>query len=366
MAHRARREARRHLDRAAGTRGTHRHEAYLRFEAVRNSLPAADLRPDERPGFCVLRPPETLDLANNYEATLAFLMQIRWRSPGSSFHPETRKPLALFTDFAALRQIAPATGLVLAAEIDARRLASGLRPRSHDREWDPAIRSYFDEAGLFELLGIEPQIQSGDVAPSPLKAVRFARGRSVTGEIGSELRDKLEKLCGSSIGPRRTVYEAISEAIANTRHAYPRDAAIWPSKNTGRWWAAGTWNSDTNVISLQLYDQGVGIPSTLPRSEHWSDILRMPGLSGRLHPERLDNRLLQAALEVGRTSTGQQGRGKGLAEMASWVDKLASGFLRITSGKGSIIYRPGGVVSGTSRRAPFFGTLIEWEFGLGG
>lgn len=363
---RARREARRHTDRGAGTRGAVRHQAFLQFDNARRALPTPNFYFDERPGFCILRPPATLDLASNYNETLAFLMQVRWRSPDDTRHPVSRHPLRLFFDFAALRTIAPATGLVLAAEIDRRRLSLGSRPRSHDADWHPDVRAYFDEAGLFDLLGIEPQVETVPSDRSPLRAVRFVRGRSVKGEIGSELRDRLERLCGTSIGPRRTVYEAISEAIANTRHAYPRDAVIWPNKTPGRWWAAGTWNSAENIVSLQLYDQGVGIPATLPRSGHWSDIARMVGLGDRLHPERRDDRLIEAALQVGRTSTGEPGRGKGLAEMATWVDKLESGFLRITSGKGSIIYRPGGAIRGTSHVAPFFGTLIEWEFGLGG
>ncbi|MFX8785978.1 hypothetical protein ABTM90_19355, partial [Acinetobacter baumannii] len=76
------------------------------------------------------------------------------------------------------------------------------------------------------------------------------------------------------------------------------------------------------------------------------------------------HKLIAAALDVGRTSTGEKGRGKGLAEMTAWIDKLGNGFLRITSERGSVSYEAGGVVSGVTRKAPFFGTLIEWEIGL--
>lgn len=343
-----------------------RKAAKERFDSAKRLLPPACLVFDERPGHCVLRPPSDLDLVENYEETLIFLMELRGRwLKRQAVHPDTGAKLLYFTDFAALKRIAPGAGLVLAAELDRRRLNTGIKPRSLDAEWDPAVRRYFDEAGLFSLLGIEPQVPHDDQPEGPLQAVRFVRGRSVRGEIGARLRDQLENLCGKSIGPRPTVYEAISEAIANTRHAYPRDIGIWPTRAAGQWWAAGTWNNQTNVVSLQLYDQGVGIPATLPRSEHWSSVLQ--SIAGdRLHPERTDDRLIAAALEVGRTSTGQKGRGQGLAEMTAWVDKLASGFLRITSGRGSIMYRPGGQVSRTPRRVPFFGTLIEWEIGLGG
>jgi len=365
---RAQYEVQRRAHRPINVMGARRATALQVFRTARASLPEANLLYDERPGLCVLRPPADLNFEGNYDESLAFLMDIRGRSVGRPIlHPKTGKPLRILTDFAALRTISSGAGLVLAAEIDRRRLVTGAKPRSWDEEWDPAVRAYFEQAGLFELLGIQPQLTSTDSPPtSDLQAVRFIRGRSVRGEYGAALRDRLEALCGKTIGPKRTVYEAISEAIANTRHAYPQDVAIWPTKATGSWWAAGTWNSATDVVSLQLYDQGVGIPATLPRSGHWSDIMKMVGLGERLHPERSDDRLIVAALEVGRTSTGEQGRGKGLAEMASWIDKLGNGFLRITSGRGSITYRSDGETSGTSRRAPFCGTLIEWEIGLGG
>jgi hypothetical protein len=364
---RALREARHERQRIPGIMSARRADAYENYKKTLASLPDACLIYDERPGCCVLKPPANLDLVENYGETLAFLMEVRGRNLGRpTLHPETGARLRLFTDFTALARIAPGAGLVLAAELDRRRLVTGVKPRSLDAEWNPEVRSYFADAGLFDLLGIDQQSPPGETLPSSLHAVRFVRGRSVRGQIGAALRDQIETLCGKKIGPRLTVYEAISEAIANTRHAYPTDAAIWPTKAKGQWWAAGTWNSSTDVVSIQLYDQGVGIPATLPRSEHWSSVIKLAGLGDRLHPERRDDRLIAAALEVGRTSTGETGRGKGLAEMAAWIDKLGNGFLRITSGRGSITYRPGGEVEGTSQRAPFFGTLIEWEIGLGG
>ena len=361
---RARREMRLKCQRSPGKLTGRRLEAFQRHKAALALLPTANLIYDERPDCCVLRPPSVLDLVDNYDESLAFLMAIRGNT--ETFHPETGAKLRLFSDFAALKEIAPGAGLVLAAELDRRRIVTGRRPRSLDADWEPAVRAYFDQAGLFELLGITPQIITSEAQTSSLHAVRFVRGRSVRGQIGAALRDQLEALCGKKIGPRTTVYEAISEAIANTRHAYPRDVSIWPTKATNQWWAAGTWNSETNVVSLQLYDQGVGIPATLPKSEHWSDVIKMIGLGDRLHPERTDDRLIAAALEIGRTSTGEKGRGKGLAEMVGWIDKLENGFLRLTSGKGSITYQPGAKIDRTSRKAPFFGTLVEWEIRLDG
>ena len=355
--------------RARPHRNAQRKRALDRFLSFRKDVPDGIVDYSSEPGRYIIRPPENLSLSTNYGETIAFVLNIRETSFSSAVrHPQTGERLSILVDFGAIQAIGPAAGLMLAAEMDRRRLSTGRRPRALDRSWAPAIKKFFGQAGLFELLGIQPQevtesaTRDGDT--DEIETLRFVRGRSVKGEKGSHLRDNLEQLCGKSIGPRVTVYDAIAEAIANTRHAYPKDAEVWPARSAGRWWASGTWDPKTNVVSIQLYDQGVGIPATLPRSEHWSDIIKLAGLRDRLHPERRHDRLLEAALEVGRTSTGAQGRGKGLAEMAAWIDKLGKGFLRITSGYGMVTYLAGGKLSGKVQTVPFPGTMIEWEIGL--
>lgn len=368
LLHRARAEARRYRVRRPEAVSRRREDAFQAFLAARAALPPKELDYETRADLALIVPPPELSLLDNYEDTLAFILDVRAlfcrRSvPG----PDGKGTRSIFAEFAALRSVQPSAGLVLAAEIDRWRLSSGKKPKAHDAEWHPPVRRYFRQAGLFELLGIHPQ-DCGDEFTSEdgdIQTLRFVRGFSVHGALGSQLRDRLEALCGKSIGPRLTVYEAIAEAIANTRHAYPSGTAIWPMKLSGRWWASGTWDPIANKVSVQLYDQGVGIPATLPKSPHWSDLIKSKALRGRLHPERTDDRLLEAALEVGRTSTGQQGRGKGLAEMANWIDKRGNGFLRIMSGRGVVSYKAGGDVTREIRHAPFPGTLVEWEIELG-
>ncbi|WP_286864580.1 hypothetical protein, partial [Sphingobium sp.] len=244
------------------------------FWRVRANMPKAQLDYEKRAGYCTLLPPEIFSLNSNYEHTLAFIMDMRWM-----FHarevpsPDRKAKLRTFADFSAIQSIEPAAGLVLAAEVDRWRIASGRQPRSFDQEWHPDVQRFFSQAGLFELLGITMQSVNQHAALAPVEALKFVRGFSVQGEPGSRLRDRLETLCGASIGPRKIVYDAIAEAIANTRHAYPSGISIWPAKLAGRWWATGSWQRETKTVSLQLYDQGVGIPSTLPKSEHWSESL---------------------------------------------------------------------------------------------
>ena len=363
--HRAKREAWKRRCRRKDFISGRRDDAKERFQALRAQLPPPVLDYTSRPAFCSIVPPAKLCLLHNYDETLSFILAMRALFYAQEVPSEDRRrTVKVFSDFAALSEIEPAAGLVLAAELDRWRLVKGRPPRAYHRDWQPAVRRYFIQAGLFGLLGIEQPTDDGAPPDGHIETLKFIRGFSVYGKPGSLLRDRLEALSGKSLGPRPRVYDAIAEAIANTRHAYPTGVSIWPSKQPGRWWASGSWNRSTNVVSIQIYDQGVGIPATLPRSDHWSDILaRIPFTRG-LNPEGRDDQLLVAALEVGRTSTHEPGRGKGLAEMASWIDLRGSGFLRITSGGGMIVYRAGGKTTSGSLSAGFPGTLIEWEIAL--
>ena len=186
---------------------------------------------------------------------------------------------------------------------------------------------------------------------------RFSK-RLAQGSDAKALLDRLQTLAGQSIGTRSTVYIAIAEALANVRHAYPEWFRTWPYRTSHRWWASGFWEPTRKTVGLQLYDQGAGIPGTLPRQTYFLRLLE------RLSPERTDAGLIAAAMEYGRTSTGQAGRGKGLAEMADWIESSGSGFLRILSRAGEVTYRPGRKLERRNLNAEFGGTLVQWELTL--
>ena len=335
-------------------------EARAAFAATCAALPDPNIDHSVRAGYQSIVPPTNFSLHENYGETLSFILGLR-RLYSSYSRDRRNDRVRIFADFSKIESIEPAAGLVLAAEVDRWRLASGKKMRAFEKDWHPEVKLYFAQAGLFDLFSLKiPDVRPIEGAVT--ETLKFSRGRSVHGQTGSKIRDQLEALCGKSIGPKRKVYDAIAEAIANTRHAYPTAIPFWPIRLTGYWWASGSWSRTDNVVSIQLYDQGVGIPATLPKSEHWSAVLNLIGVD--LNPERHDDRLLEAALAIGRTSTGEKGRGNGLAEMAAWIDNRRAGFLRITSGGGTITYRQGGNITRERRSADFPGTLIEWETSL--
>jgi len=327
------------------------------FMATRARLPAIRYDYVTYPGYGAFIPPTDLSFARNYDETLAFILDFRrlfferrlYKFPDG----ERRK---IYADFARIETIDAGAGLVLAAEIDRFVKSRPVRHEVHDHLWHEAVREFFFEAGLFDLLKIDPQTVGFNENPSSIrKTIRLRSGRTKSGTDALGLRSEIEALSGKSIAARPHAYTAIAEALANVGHAYPSWFRSWPWKASGRWWALGFWDQPRNTVGLQLYDQGAGIPATLPKQQHW------PRLFPFLEPERKASGLIKAGLEYGRTSTGQPGRGMGLAEMADWIETSGSGFLRILSGDGEVTYRPGARLDRRDFDAPFCGTLIEWE-----
>lgn len=333
------------------------------FEDVRRLMPPVVWDYDTYPTYGAFTPPTDFSFERNYEATLAFILDFR------RYFFETRlyrfpdgQRRRLYADFAHISRIDAGAGLVLAAEID-RFVKSRPKQRHevHDHLWHEDVFGFFSEAGLFDLLHIDPRsVHSQPSVRSDRKTLRLRSGLTKSGAIARDIRDQVESLSGKSIAARPHAYTAIAEALANVGHAYPSWFRSWPWKPSRRWWTLGFWDASRNIVGLQLYDQGAGIPATLPRQLYW------PRLMSFLDQERRASGLIKAGLDYGRTSTGQPGRGKGLAEMADWIETSGSGFLRILSGDGEVTYRPGGKVDRRDFDAPFCGTLIEWEVSLNG
>lgn len=76
--------------------------------------------------------------------------------------------------------------------------------------------------------------------------------------------------------------------------------------------------------------------------------------------------MIKAALEVSRTSRGVgSGRGQGLTDVVSPIDELGDGRLRILSGRGCILHRPGDDIKCVEFERDLDGTLIEWVIPVG-
>lgn len=341
---------------AAVLQQARRQQAQSGFEKWRSQLPEVERRTYHDDRLRITTPPASFSLTSNYKETLAFLLAIRGNRSVNGMRNKFHAWRGLL-DLAAIEEMDPATALVLAAELDHWRSRD---VRTFESTWHENIRQLFEQSGLFELLNLRAgTVLSKPSAGSTRQTLKYRRGTLPDGRQADELRAELVALVGGEFGPRVHINNALTEAMTNAHHhAYPADALWWPTKVSPDWWAGGAWDPDNRTTHMMIYDRGVGIPNTLPRSKHW--ISAIPILD-RLDPERSDAALIEAALELRRTSTSIAGRGRGLYEMAEWIEKTGTGFLRIMSGRGQVLYRPGGRKERIKLPVSFCGTLVEWE-----
>lgn len=325
----------------------------------RHELPETEWSLQNYSAYRSFLAPKNFSIFDNYTKTLAFLLDIR-----IGFAKISRRRKPTLADFSTIETLDPASGLLLAAEVDRWRRTQKRRPIALDTTWPINVRDFFHDAGLFELLNIDATTaRSTPSTGTDLKTIRFRSDTLTQGAIADSFRQELEALVGESLGVPQQIYVALSEAMANvSNHAYPSGLAIrWPLAVRRRWWLGGSWSPGARVATVQMYDQGVGIPRTLPKSEHWSEVFPILSL---LDPERTDAGLIEAAMQYGRTSTAATGRGKGLAQMADWIKHSNGGSLRILSGRGALTFLPGRKPIRKDLPVEFGGTLVEWEVRL--
>ena len=158
----------------------------------------------------------------------------------------------------------------------------------------------------------------------------------------------------------------LNEAVLNVhQHAYEEgiDNSYVPMPNK-HWWIAGYRNAAAKEIGFLAFDQGVGIPATLPQkhAEFVKDLLSAAGQLLRGTSATNDHLLIARAFELGRSRTGKVSQGKGLNDFKRFLEAAGGkGSLRILSGRGSYLYTRDGKELVEPLPLPFHGTLIIWR-----
>ncbi len=311
-------------------------------KATQNHLPTPN-----KQGELKISAPEIFSLDENFEKVVECINSVQKIAFG-----KRQKGIKKIVDFSAIRKLEPAAALVLSAEMDRWKRLTGFKPVPYELpNWDIQILLQFQEMGLFKLLyEIETQTKESPI----VQWIPFRHGKGDAGEPADQFLSNLTQIAGK-IPERMIFYEALAEALLNVKnHAYmsnqATDYACQPIKDA--WWIAGAFNSETNELTGLVFDQGLGIPVTLPRSALWEQI--------RQHIINDEAKLIEAAIEVSRTRTGLRNRGKGLAQILSVIDEVGNGMLRVISGRGEIRYDKNGLTRLT-HNSSLGGTLIEWK-----
>lgn len=119
------------------------------------------------------------------------------------------------------------------------------------------------------------------------------------------------------------------------------------------------YDSARNLVTVVFLDHGQTIPGTLPA---WKDLERLRERFGVWN----DGAKIRAAMELGRTGTGNLGRGKGLPDLLEIIKAHSGSMLRILSRRGMLTVENRGTealqMTSTSLARQLKGTLIEWKF----
>ncbi|WP_247997405.1 hypothetical protein [Brucella tritici] len=298
--------------------------------------------------------PEVLSFKDNFTETVAFLDNFRDATIGQSV-----KNGNVFIDLKPIKRLSVPVAIVLAAEFHRWSLVRRSRLRVRDAHaWDATVRSLLSDLGVFQLLDLAPvtdELASGNFTLTPLTSGVKTDGYKIN-QLQEQFRGVLE---GFTSSPE--MFAGLMEAAENAiNHGYPENYSPQHVFAGHRWWAASCIDLNNMALRFFVFDQGAGIPFTLPHATLYEQIrAKIALITSDLFPN--DSHMLRAALEVGRTRTGLSHRGLGLKRMSDVVTGASDGYLRILSGKGEIVYYANETIETRDHDRHIGGTLIEWS-----
>lgn len=303
-----------------------------------------------------------MNFSDNYEATAKYITAIRLLTdnPGKN---KNRYRLS-HVNFDNLQKISSSAALVLTAELSKwdDLIRNNLTPRTEN--WSKPILKQFIDLGFFDLFAKSPTYPQ-NAENENIKLVRYIKGSCGDSKKTTALKEELQRTIGDKISKWTFLHGGLTEAITNvSHHAYPETDNFKP--NEKNWYLTGSFNKSDNKLKISFYDQGIGIPKSLPKSEIWEKILGITSVIG-VGQGRLDETLLKAAMELDRTSTGESDRGKGLQDLLEFIRKRGEGYLTVISRRGlyRMLIKDGKeTIKRHSFKEPLRGTLIIWNVSL--
>ena len=326
--------------------------------------------------------PKTLSFrADSWDDTVEFLesvgiglnrLPIQTRSLRRTQKRSTLE-LPSYWDFSTIEKIDPSVALILASEYDRARTVKGWVPRAVEIDkWNPSVLRMLSDIGFLTLAGVE--VPGDDVLPMPGgRFLKLRRGKSADGRA---VADHISALGVDLTHEDPRLNDAIMEAITNTVHHAYRDSELCEPFRLKAWWIAASLIDlgERRNLQIAVYDQGASIPRTLPMWQKYPLLERklrqassmLPGVSREPNPidTTYDGRAIELAIEIGRTSTAESNRGKGLNQIAQALDLARGGSVTIFSRCGVWRRVWGGVESSETRKKPLRGTLVLWNLDL--
>ena len=239
---------------------------------------------------------------------------------------------------------------------------------------DTIVEQVLHQTGIAALLGRRKQFDSDKFH----RSVRYwytAHGNNVNLENAKDIFNSFE----GSLTPElsRSIYKGVSEAMTNcAHHAYE---GLNLEISCKKWWMFSREDKANGELQVVFCDLGIGIPKSLFResedvADDWlsrlKNFLAQHMAGGKADDDALK---IKAAIEIGRTRTKLQHRGKGLKQMVSTLDEIGGGkaFVEIISGNG--LFRhvtrnkksvEKGLPLSHNKKTSVRGTMIHWSIPL--
>lgn len=315
--------------------------------------------------------PSVFSLTRNYDESVDCLRRLKEAvfDPRRSFGRRG----SIFLDLATIDELHPAAAVVLAAELHRWQKQKGIKLRPKRMSvWKTPVLQLVMDMGMFDLLEVSDRslekinvVDSGNVALRVISDNQNDKKR--TDDLSEELMDKVPAFRSRlSKENDMALSAALAEASLNSvTHAYEHFDLVYPC-DKGRWWAAAVYEQNRSVVKFFVYDQGVGIPKTLPRTSKGRALLSLFFGVKQEFPSDFasDSKLIKVAMRGGISATKKEYRGNGFPQMVEAISGVG-GSLRVISGKGSAFYdRENGAIEGDNRSLHLGGTLLEWKFHL--
>ena len=198
-----------------------------------------------------------------------------------------------------------------------------------------------------------------------IKLVPYIKGKCGDNDKARILKTEISNIVGEEIEKWTFLHGGLTEAITNvTHHAYPEESSFLNKDKN--WYLSGSFDEKQKKLRIVFYDKGIGIPKSLPSSKVWEKAMDLLSTLPVIERKK-DEVLLKAAVEINRTSTGINDRGKGLQDLLEFVKQRDNGYLSIISSKGLYKYsmiKGKEKIKSESFERSLLGTLIIWSVSL--
>ncbi|MGR5149648.1 hypothetical protein ACQKP8_24260 [Photobacterium alginatilyticum] len=216
------------------------------------------------------------------------------------------------------------------------------------------VDSVLAHIGFYKLIG-HGHIQR----PCNTKSVtcwKYAYGDDASGEIAAQL---LENLSSYGIKTNK-LYRSCFEAVANAcEHAYTDKIESPKPFSIERWWFfVGVLNDKITVL---ICDLGHGIPKTLEVTQEEGLLSKIWSKLNLTSKPSEECTLIRASTMVKETRTKEVYRGKGGADVKTFVDQTENSSLVIFSNRGTYRYKGENKPSRAyDNTLSIGGTIVEW------